>query len=104
MGTIVLFVCLTLGFAFFSGILFTEIIECEYDHSTTLWFMIALFGLALNIGLTIAAIQDYYMKKEYPTAKYNIKKKVIVTNIITKENNEEYNTIKLDTVYTFKHK
>ena len=104
MGTIILFVCLTLGLAFFSGIIFTEMIEDEYAHSATLWFILVLFSLALNIGLTIVAIQDYYMKKEYPTAKYNVKKKVIVTNIITKEDNKEYNTIKLDTIYTFKHK
>ena len=48
---------------------------------------------ALTLGLSIAAIQEYYEKKEYSSTKYELKKKVITI--------EEDNTIKLDTVYTF---
>lgn len=56
-----------------------------------------VLGTALSIFfLSANAIHVYYAKKEYSSTKYELKKKIIRI--------EEDNTVKLDTVYTFKHK
>jgi hypothetical protein len=63
------------------------------DDTDIVWCVAFILGLILNVGLSIAAIQVYYEKKEYLPTKYELKKKVIHI--------EEDNTIKLDTVYKF---
>lgn len=95
MGIIILFVFLSILFAFLLGMVFTEMCE-NNDNNTSIWFTVLIFIFALNLGLSIAAIQEYYEKKEYSSTKYELKKKVITI--------EEDNTIKLDTVYTFMRK
>ena len=95
MGTIILFVFLSILFAFLLGMVFAEMCE-NNDNNTSIWFAVLMFIFALNLGLSIAAIQEYYEKKEYSSTKYELKKKVITI--------EEDNTIKLDTVYTFMRK
>lgn len=91
-GAVILFVFLSLLFAFLLGIFITKM----RDDIDIVWCVAATFGLILNVGLSIAAIQVYYEKKEYLPTKYEFKKKVIPV--------EEDNTIELDTIYTFRPK
>lgn len=95
MGTIILFVFLSILFAFLLGMVFTEMRE-NNENITLNWFAFLILIFVLTLGLSVAAIQDYYEKKEYSSTKYELKKKVITI--------EEDNTIKLDTVYTFMRK
>lgn len=95
MGTTILFVCATLALTFLSGMLFATIKDSP-DENYGCLPIIAIFGLGISVGLSIAAIHVYCENKEYPSAKYQLKKKVITI--------EEDNTIKLDTVYTFTHR
>lgn len=92
MGVIIIFVCISIALVFLSGMLFV-IINDSPDE--VLWGLFILC-IILSIFLSVVAIQGYYEKKEYPAAKYELKKKVITI--------EENNTVKMDTVYTFKHK
>ena len=78
-----------------SGLIFSEIRDSCDDKDEVLCGLFIL-GLIPSIFLSVIAIQVYYDKKEYPAAKYELKKKVITI--------EENNTVKIDTVYTFKHK
>ena len=93
MGTIILFACLSILLAFFLGVMFGSY---QNDSSEQVWFIITLFFLGVCIGCSIAAIQEYYEKKEWSSVKYELKKKVFTT--------EEDNTVQLDTIYTFMHK
>lgn len=95
MGTIILFVFLSILFAFLLGMVFTEMRE-NNENITLNWFAFLILIFVLTLGLSVAAIQDYYEKKEYSSTKYELKKKVITI--------EEDNTIELDTVYTFRCK
>ena len=95
MGIIILSVCATLALTFLSGMLFATIKDSP-DENYGCLPIIALFSFGISVGLSIAAIHSYYENKEYPSAKYQLKKKVITI--------EENDTIKLDTIYTFKHK
>ena len=95
MGTIILSVCATLALTFLSGMLFATIKDSP-DENYGCLPIIALCGFGISVGLSIAAIHAYCENKEYPSAKYQLKKKVITI--------EENNTVKMDTVYTFKHK
>lgn len=95
MGTIILFVFLLILFAFLLGVVFTEMCEND-DDNKVIWFAVLMFSFVLSLGLSIVATQEYYENKEYPSAKYKLKKKVIRV--------EEDNTIAIDTVYTFMHK
>lgn len=90
MGTIILFVCLSILLTFLLGAAMAG------DDDNELWVIINLFFLGVCIGLSIVAIQQYYEKKEYSSTEYNLNKKVITI--------EEDNTIKLDTLYKFMHK
>lgn len=92
MGVIIIFVCISILFIFMSGLIFSEIRD---DKDEVLCGLLIL-GIITSIFLSVVAIQRYYEKKEYPAAKYELKKKVITI--------EENNTVKMDTVYTFKHK
>lgn len=91
MGTIILFVCLSILLTFLLGAAMAG-----DDDDNELWVIINLFFLGVCIGLSIVAIQQYYEKKEYSSTEYNLNKKVITI--------EEDNTIKLDTLYKFMHK
>lgn len=82
-------------FAFLLGMVFTEMRE-NNENITLNWFAFLILIFVLTLGLSVAAIQEYYEKKEYSSTKYELKKKVITI--------EEDNTIKLDTVYTFMRK
>lgn len=82
-------------FAFLLGMVFTEMRE-NNENITLNWFAFLILIFVLTLGLSVAAIQDYYEKKEYSSTKYELKKKVITI--------EEDNTIELDTVYTFRCK
>lgn len=82
-------------FAFLLGMVFTEMRE-NNENITLNWFAFLILIFVLTLGLSVAAIQDYYEKKEYSSTKYELKKKVITI--------EEDNTIELDTVYTFRYK
>lgn len=95
MGVIILFGCITIALAFLSGMLFVTINDAPDEDFGCLPIM-AVFGFAISAGLSIAAIYAYCENKEYPSTKYELKKKVITI--------EENDTIKLDTVYTFKYK
>lgn len=95
MGAIIVFVCLSILLIFVSGLIFSEIRNSCDDNDAVLCGLF-IFGIALSIFLSANAIHGYYMKKEYPSTKYELKKKVIRI--------EEDNTVKLDTIYTFKHK
>lgn len=95
MGTIILFVFLSILFAFLLGMVFTEMRE-NNENTTLNWFAFLILIFVLTLCLSVAAIQDYYEKKEYSSTKYELKKKVITI--------EEDNTIELDTVYTFRCK
>lgn len=90
MGSIILFVCLSILLTFLLGAAMAG------DDDNELWVIINLFFLGVCIGLSIAAIQEYYEKKEYSSTEYNLNKKVITI--------EEDNTIKLDTLYKFMRK
>lgn len=90
MGTIILFVCLSILLTFLLGAAMAG------DDDNELWVIINLFFLGVCIGLSIVAIQQYYEKKEYSSTEYNLNKKVITI--------EEDNTIKLDTLYKFMRK
>ena len=90
MGTIILFVCLSILLTFLLGAAMAG------DDDNELWVIINLFFLGVCIGCSIAAIQEYYEKKEWSSVKYELKKKVITI--------EEDNTIKLDTLYKFMRK
>lgn len=95
MGAIIVFVCLSILMVFVSGFIFSEIRNSCDDKDGVLCGLF-IFGIILSIFLSANAIHGYYMKKEYSSTKYELKKKVITI--------EEDNTIKLDTLYTFKHK
>lgn len=95
MGTIILFVCATLALTFLLGMLFATIKDSP-DENYGCLPIIAICGLGISVGLSIAAIHAYCENKEYPSAKYQLKKKVITI--------EEENTIKLDTLYKFTHR
>ena len=95
MGVIIIFVCISILFIFMSGLIFSEIRDSCDDKDEVLCGLFIL-GFISSIFLSVVAIQGYYEKKEYPAAKYELKKKVITI--------EENNTVKIDTVYTFKHK
>lgn len=99
MGTIILFVCVSILFlcvsilfAFLLGVLST-LKHVSYKDNYTLGFLISMGCFLVSVGLSIAATQEYYEKKEWPSVKYNLKKKVITA--------EEDNTVELDTIYTF---
>lgn len=97
MGAIILLICVSIALAFLSGALAMIMSDSyAYDESSALWFTLTVLGLLLSIGLSTSAIQKYYEKKEWSSVKYNLKQKVITI--------EENNTVKLDTVYTFKCK
>ena len=97
MGAIILLICVSIALAFLSGALAMIMSDSyAYDESSALWFTLTVLGLLLSIGLSTSAIQKYYEKKELSSVKYNLKQKVITI--------EENNTVKLDTVYTFKCK
>lgn len=91
-GAVILFAFLSLLFTFLLGIFVTKM----RDDTDIVWCVAAIFGLILNIGLFIAAIQVYCEKKEYLSTKYELKKKVVHI--------EEDNTIALDPIHTFIHK
>ena len=95
MGTIILSVCATLALTFLSGMLFAAIKDSP-DENYGCLPIIAICGFVISVGLSIAAIHTYCENKEYPSAKYELKKKVITI--------EEDNTIKLDTLYRFTHR
>lgn len=95
MGTIILFVCVSIVLAFLSGILST-LKHVSYKDNYTRGFLISMACFLVSVGLSIAATQEYYEKKELSSAKYNLKQKVIT--------DEEDNTVKLDTINTFIHK
>ena len=95
MGAIILFGCISIALAFLSGMLFVTINDSPDEDFGCLPIM-AVFGFVISVGLFIGAIYEYYQNKEYPSTKYELKKKVITI--------EEENTIKLDTVYTFTHR
>ena len=95
MGALILFGCITIALTFLSGMLFVTINDSPDEDFGCLPIM-AVFGFVISVGLFIAAIYIYCENKEYPSTKYELKKKVITI--------EENNTIKLDTIYTFKHK
>ena len=90
-GAVILFVFLSLLFTFYQIYLLQKCVMILIQFGVA-----ATFGLILNVGLSIAAIQVYCEKKEYLPAKYEFKKKVIPV--------EEDNTIELDTIYTFRPK
>lgn len=92
MGTIILFVCVSVALAFLSGMFFT-LMNDSHNDNYALGFMFVMCCLIVSICLSIAATQEYYVKKEYSSVKYDLKKKVITI--------EEDNTVKLDTIYTF---
>ena len=95
MGSTILFVCASLALTFLLGMLFATIKDSP-DENYGCLPIIAICGLGISVGLSIAAIHAYCENKEYPSAKYELKKKVITI--------EEDNAIKLDTVYTFTHR
>ena len=95
MGTIILFVFLSILFAFISGVLYNSSDDFS-DNKCTLGFIVSMCLLVLNICISFLEIQEYYENKEYSSTNYEFKKKVIRI--------EEDNTIKLDTVYTFTHR
>lgn len=95
MGAIIVFVCLSILMVFVSGFIFSEIRNSCDDNDACLYGLF-IFGIIFSICLSIVAIQKYYAKKEYSSTEYELKKKVITI--------KEDNTIKLDTLYTFKHK
>lgn len=95
MGALILFGCTSIALAFLSGMLFVTINDSPDEDFGCLPIM-AVFGFIISVGLFIGAIYEYYQNKEYPLTKYELKKKVITI--------EENNTVKMDTVYTFKHK
>lgn len=95
MGTIILFVCALLALTFLSGILFATIKDSPDENYG--WLpILTICGLGISIGLSIGTVYMYCEGKEYPSTKYELKKKVITI--------EEDNAIKLDTVYTFTHR
>ena len=95
MGALILFGCITIALTFLSGMLFVTINDSPDEDFGCLPIM-TVFGFAISAGLSIAAIHAYCENKEYPSTKYELKKKVIRI--------DENSTIKLDTIYTFKHK
>ena len=95
MGALILFGCISIALAFLSGMLFVTINDSPDEDFGCLPIM-AVFGFVISVSLFIGAIYEYYQNKEYPSTKYELKKKVITI--------EENNTVKMDTVYTFKHK
>ena len=95
MGALILFGCILIAMAFLSGMLFV-IINDSPDEDFGCLPIMAVFGFVISVGLFIGATYEYYQNKEYPSTKYELKKKVITI--------EEENTIKLDTLYTFTHR
>ena len=94
MGAIILFTCLSVILAFLLGVLFVAVNDLETNRE--FWCILTLTAFGVSVGLSIASIRKYYEKKEYSSTKYELKKKVITI--------EENNTVKLDTVYTFRRK
>ena len=95
MGAIILFGCISIALVFLSGMLFVTINDSPDEDFGSLLIM-AVFGFVISVSFFIGAIYEYYQNKEYPSTKYELKKKVITI--------EGNNTVKIDTVYTFKHK
>lgn len=99
MGAVILFGVLSIAFVFCSGVIYTEVRDSR-DTGIMNIFIATVCGFLISIGFFIFSIQRYYTEKcegkEYSSVKYELKKKVITT--------EEDNTIKLDTVYTFRPK
>ena len=95
MGALILFGCILIALAFLSGMLFVTTNDSPDEDFGCLPIM-AVFGFVISVGLFIGAIHEYYQNKEYSSTKYELKKKVITI--------KENNTVKMDTVYTFKHK
>ena len=77
MGTIILFVCATLALTFLSGMLFATIKDSP-DENYGCLPIIAICGLGISVGLSIAAIHAYCENKEYPSAKYELKRKLLL--------------------------
>ena len=95
MGSVILSVCALLALTFLSGILFATIKDSPDENYG--WLpIITICGFVISVGFSIAVIYEYCEGKEYPSTKYELKKKVITI--------EEDNAIKLDTVYTFTHR
>ena len=99
MGAVILFVFLSIVFAFCSGAIYTEARDSR-DTGIMNIFIAAACGFLICIGFSIFSIQRYYTEKcegkEYSSVKYELKKKVVIT--------EEDNVIKMDTIYTFRPK
>lgn len=95
MGVIVLVFCITSVLTFFAGMVLAAMNDSEED-TRVFSSIIATLCFIVSAGLCIGVTHEYVEKKEYSSTKYNLKKKVITT--------EEDNIIKLDTIYTFKHK
>lgn len=94
-GFSILFLCVSILFAFLLGILST-LKHVSYKDNYTRGFLISMGCFLVSVGLSIAATQEYYEKKELSSVKYNLKQKVVT--------DEEDNTVKLDTINTFIHK
>lgn len=72
MGAIIVFVCLSILLAFTSGLIFSEMRDSCDDYS--IWCIAVMFGLGLSIGLSIAATQEYYEKKEWSSSQIQSQK------------------------------
>lgn len=95
MGGIILIICISILTAFFTGVVFSVKLDPK-DGNNSSSFIIAFLCILVPICFSVGVTYEYVENKEYSSTKYNLKKKVITT--------EENNTIKLDAIYTFKHK
>ena len=95
MGIIILCTFISIIIAFLSGIIVAVGNSSDNDNNVFA-FVVGILFLIVSIGLSIGLTSEYVKNKEYSSTKYNLKKKVNAT--------EEDNTVKLDTIYTFRNK
>lgn len=95
MGVISLCTFIAVTVAFVTGRI-VAVSDSSDNDNDALAFVVVIFFLIVSVSLPIGATYSYVENKEYSSTKYNLKKKVIIT--------EEDNTVKLDTIYTFTNK
>ena len=98
MGGIIIWGIFTLVAAAMYGIAFHLYIHDDTgSKSITIFFLLLIMSIfTICIIFYLNANQQYYERKEYPSAEYNINRKIITR--------EEDNAIKMDTLYYFTRK
>lgn len=90
MGVISLCTFIAVTVAFVTGRI-VAVSDSSDNDNDALAFVVVIFFLIVSVSLPIGATYSYVENKEYSSTKYNLKKKVIIT--------EEDNTVKL-TLFT----